>query len=44
MTAAPMKDGLVDLHLAGRELRIEFAWVGEQTPGAPLIVQTTKLK
>lgn len=38
MTAAPMKDGLVDLHLAGRELRIEVAWVGEQTPGAPLIV------
>jgi pimeloyl-ACP methyl ester carboxylesterase len=38
MTVAQVEGGFAHIHAAGRELRIEYGWVGSEAPGAPLIV------
>ncbi len=38
MTGAAVSDGFASIGAGGRELRIEFGWVGSDAPDAPLIV------
>ncbi|NML18951.1 alpha/beta fold hydrolase [Azohydromonas caseinilytica] len=38
MSASTANRGFVELRAADRDLRLEFAWVGSEAPGAPLLV------